>query len=225
MYNKIRDHVEFLFQGAPVNARSIELKEELISSLMDRYADLIAQGETEEAAYGIVIGSIGDIDELIRNLREQQAWEPTTIRSERQRSALLVSVAIGLFVFSPVFLILTETLWGTFIGKAFTFFGPFLTLLCIAFGVGLLVYNSRTKTKYVKMEETIVEDFKEWNHKKQNNNTFTKTLQSIIYTASVPIYLILGIFFDAWHPGWIIFLLAPCAAQIIKLVTLYNEEQ
>lgn len=226
MYDKIRDHVEFLFQRAPVTARAVELKEEMISSLMDRYTDLIGQGETEEAALGIAISSIGDVDELIRGLREQQAWEPANIQSERQRSALLVSAAIGLFIFSPVFLILREVLWGYPVwGAIFNVMGPLFCFLCIAIGVGLLVYNSRTKPKYVKMEETIVEDFKEWSHQKKSSGTLSKTVQSIIYTAVVPLYLILGIFFDAWHPGWILFLIAPCVGQIVKLVMLHMEER
>lgn len=226
MYDKIRDHVEFLFQGVPVSARSVELKEELISSLMDRYSDLIAQGETEEAAYGIVIGSIGDVDELVRGLREPPAWDTVDMQFERRRSALFVSVAVGLFVFCPAFLFLADSLSGyPFWGTAFGLIGPLLTFLCIAVGVGLLIYNSRTKTKYAKTEETIVEDFKAWNHKNQDYKAFSKTIQSIIYTAAVPLYLMMGIFFGAWHPGWLIFLLAPCVGQIVRLVFLYKEER
>lgn len=223
MQAKIRDHVEYLFQSAPRTPRAVELKEELIANLIDKYEDLLRQGETEEAAYGIAIAGIGDIDELVQGLREQEVWNPAGIQAQRQRSALLVAVAVGLFIASlifPTILGYFSSLFGT---RFFSMIGFSLMILCIATGVGLLVYNQRSKPRYVKMEETIVEDFKEWKINKENRAALSNTIQSIIYIGSVPLYLFIGIFLGMWHPGWLIFLLAPLLGQIVRLVFIYKE--
>lgn len=54
---------------------------------------------------------------------------------------------------------------------------------------------------------------------------FYKTVQKTIYTASVPLYLILGFLFHVWHPGWLIFVLCPLLAQLVRLVFLYTREE
>lgn len=223
MTNKIREHVEYLFQGAPRTARAVELKEELIANLLDRYADLIQQGNDEEDAYSIVVAGIGDVEELIRGLQEQEVFNPANIQEQRQRSALLISIAVALyivsFIFPTVFFFIADHT-----GKDFPMvFGVILMLLCWAAATGLLVFNSMSKPKYVKMEETIVEDFKEWKQIKRNSETLGKSIQSVVWTLTVPLFLVLGFAFNAWHPGWLVFVLAPAVNQIIKLVFLYRE--
>lgn len=225
MHAKIRTHVEYLFQPAPHSPRAVELKEEMIAGLIDKYDDLLRQGETEEAAYGIAIAGIGDIDELIQGLREQELWSPAGIQAQRQKSALLVSVAVGLFIASLIF----PTILGYFSRllhtQFFSVIGFSLMILCIATGVGLLVYNQRSKPRYIRADESMVEDFKEWKVSKENRAALSNTIQSIIYIGSVPLYLFLGIFLGMWHPGWLIFLLAPLLGQIVRLVFIYKEAE
>lgn len=220
MNNKIRDHVEYLFQGAPRSARAVELKEELIANLLDRYTDMIQQGEDEDKAYSVVIAGIGDVDELIRGLREQEIWNPVNIQMQRQKSALLISIAVGIYVISFIFPIIFSNI-GMKMGYII---GAVLMFLCWGAATALLVYNAMSKPKYVKVEETIVEDFKEWNHVKNKETTLYRSIQSIVWTITVPLFLIIGIFFDAWHPGWLIFVLAPVVNMIIRLVFLYKED-
>lgn len=219
MTGKIREHVEYLFQSAPRNARAVELKEELIANLCARYADLVQGGESDEAAYSTVIAGIGDVDELIRGLREQEVFNPEYIQNQRQRSAILIAGAVCLYIISFIFPIAL----GFLVGGNAVVIGAILMFLCWGIATALLVYNAMSKPKYVKMEETIVEDFKEWKVDKTKRNTLYKTLQSIVWMITIPLYLCLGVFFNAWHPGWLIFILAPVASQIIKLVSMYRE--
>lgn len=225
MNHKIREHVEYLFESAPRTPRAIELKEELISNLIDRYVDLIQQGETEEAAYGIVISGIGDVEELIRALREQDTLDPMAQQTQRQKSAMLVSLSVGLFIVSVIFPIIFGYLSETFGGDYFMMIGVVLMLVCIAVGVGLLVYNANSKPKYVKAEETVVEEFKEWQSGKQSKRNLYKSIQSIVWSCTVPLFLIIGIFFNRWHPGWLVFVLAPVVNHIIKIWFQYREEE
>ncbi len=88
MHDKIRAHVEGLFEQAPRNRRTAELKDELIANLSDRYNDLVARGQDEFAAFSTVIDGIGDFDELITGLHEAEQQDPEVVQMEKQKSAL-----------------------------------------------------------------------------------------------------------------------------------------
>lgn len=64
MLRKIDD----LFDGAPQTRKTLEVKEEMLQDLMEKYNDLIAEGKSEEAAFNIAIASIGDISDLLEEL-------------------------------------------------------------------------------------------------------------------------------------------------------------
>lgn len=227
MNERIRNHVESLFAQVPSSRRADELKDELISNLTERYNDLVLQGKDEETAYNIVIAGIGDADELIRGLREQEVFDPVQMQMQRQKSALLVSVAVALFIISPVFIII----FGVGLGAGGLInqdlgvvIGIVLMFICCAGGVMLLVYNALSKPKYVKMEDTIVEDFKEWNSRKTKNNAVRKSVNSLIWMLATVIYLSIGFFANLWSPGWMVFLLAAVVTHVIRLVSVYRED-
>ena len=64
-----------MFENAPQTNRPRELKEELLANLMDKYNDLISSGKREEEAFNITISGIGDIDELVRELKEKDVYD------------------------------------------------------------------------------------------------------------------------------------------------------
>ena len=67
--NKIKDYVDDLFKDIRKTRKSEELKEELLSDLEEKYQDLISNGKKEKEAYQEVIGGIGDVDELLEELK------------------------------------------------------------------------------------------------------------------------------------------------------------
>lgn len=46
----------------------MELKEEILQNLIDKYHDLLAEGKSPEAAFNISVASVGDVDELLSSL-------------------------------------------------------------------------------------------------------------------------------------------------------------
>ncbi len=223
MNEKIKSHVEALFENAPRTRRAIELKDELIANLNDRYNDMIANGKDEETAYAAVIAGIGDIDELIRGLREQEVFDPIQIQMHRQKSAVLVSIAVAVYIISFIFPIVFGTIFGE--GTPIFVIGIVLMFICWAIGTMLLVYNAMSKPKYVKMEETIVEDFKEFSLNKSKKDAIHKSITSLAWMITVLVFLCLGFFADAWNPGWLVFILTPIILHIIKLVGMYRGEE
>ena len=67
MDEKLRSHVEALFENAPPTMKTVEIKEETLQNTMDRYYDLLAEGKDEQAAFNIAIAGIGDVEELLRS--------------------------------------------------------------------------------------------------------------------------------------------------------------
>ena len=64
MENKLRAYMDHLFQDVPNTKKAVEVKEEILQNIVDKYHDLVAEGKSEEAAYNIAIASIGDLDAL-----------------------------------------------------------------------------------------------------------------------------------------------------------------
>ena len=213
MHDKIRAHVEGLFEQAPRNRRTAELKDELISNLCDRYNDLVARGQDEFAAFSTVIDGIGDFDELITGLQEAEQQEPEVVQMEKQKSALLVSSAVAIYILSGIFMII-----GRNFGRFGETVGAVFCLISVAAATMLLVYHFMTKPKAEKNGDTIVENFKAWSANKEEKKSTLKLLSSLIWSAAVMVYLFIGVFFDAFETGWLIFPLAIVVNNIVALL-------
>ena len=77
---------------------------------------------------------------------------------------------------------------------------------------------------YDKTEDTMVEEFKEWKGKKDKNKELKKAIDSIIWTLTVIIYLLISFTFGIWYISWIIFLIATLIENIIHLLFKLGEE-
>ncbi len=71
MKNSLKVYVDSLFQGAPQSEPVRELHDEILSNLEERYDDCIAGGMTPQRAYTAVVGTMGDIGKLIRQVSEE----------------------------------------------------------------------------------------------------------------------------------------------------------
>ena len=58
---KLEKYIEYLFENAPDTKEAKEMKEEILSNLMEKYNDLLADGYSESEAYDIAVRGLGDI--------------------------------------------------------------------------------------------------------------------------------------------------------------------
>ena len=207
MNERIRTHVEGIFEGAPMTRKILDLKEELLANLNSKYDDLVAGGTSPDDAYRTVIAGIGDVSELVRQIQNESAFNKSIPSSARKRSAIFVSVAVALYILAPFSAILVT-------GNM----GPFFMFLLIAVATGLLIYNGMTSPKYIKEEDSMVEDFKEWKSGTNEKKTFRKTLSLILWSLIVIVYFAINFFFFAWAYSWIIFIIGVFCEGIISLV-------
>lgn len=219
MNERIKAHVDSVFSGAPSTKKILDLKEELLSNMNSKYDDLISDGFLAEDAYKTVVSGMGDMSELIKQIQNESAFNSQYSTNDKKKSALFVSIAVMLFVLCPVSIILF----------AEVFFMPVVGLLVmftlISIGVGLLVYNSLTKPKYIKENETIVEEFKEWKSNNSETKRMRNAISGVLWPLIVIIYLAVSFFFAAWPISWIIFLVGVCIEGVISLIFTFKGGQ
>ncbi len=212
MQEKLREYMDDLFQDAPKTRKVIELKEEILQNLTDKYNDLIAEGKTEEAAYNIAVASVGDVQELIDNLKNEpmpgKNYETSGVAEYyRKRSAILVSVAVALYILCviPPMIFLNNPILG-----------PVLMFVMIAIATGLLIYNNMTKPRKGENDGTVVAEFKEWKEKNSSKRQAYKAISAAIWSLTVAVYILVSFTTSAWHISWIIFLIAAAIDSAVK---------
>ena len=103
MKEKIRAFMDDLLKDVTKTRKVLELKEELIGNMEERYDDLIRQGYREEDAYQCALDSVGDVRELFREFADngaqdysgRSAMEPL---GDRKKRAFLHAVGISLYI-------------------------------------------------------------------------------------------------------------------------------
>jgi hypothetical protein len=211
MITKIRQYITRAFEDVPRTKKSVEMQEELISNLIEKYNDQLAQNKTEDEAYNTVIAGIGDLSELTESLRERHVLSSIT-PEERRRTARNTAFAVMLFILSPMALIVSAEVFKQEI------LGLSMMFMFIAIGTGILIYTQASKPKYLKEEETMIEEFKEWKSKKNRDKGLFEALGSAYWLIVVAIYLYVSFTYFNWHYSWIIFLIASAIFNILKAV-------
>ena len=220
MNEKLRAQLDKLFVDAPPTRRAAELKEELLANLTDRYNDLISQGLGEEDALRTVLNGIGDVDELIRGLRETDVMDYKEMYKQRQKTAIVVTTAVGMYVLGVILLIL---------GIVALHIQPIimvsLMLLLFLLATLMLIYHFMSRPKYVKADDTMVEEFKEWKSHTSSQARVRSSISSILWTLTTAVYLLISFVYGIWGYSWIIFIIAAAVDKIIKLSFELREEK
>jgi len=212
MNEKLKTHVDSLFAGAPQTQKVLELKEELLANLNSKYDDLILSGFTPDDAFKTVVAGIGDTSELVNQIQNETAFNSNFPSKEKKKSALLVSIAVGLYIISPFSNILFM------MSPVHMYLGPLLMFALIAAATGLLIYNGMTAPKYIKKEETIVEEFKSWKSETSQKRRVRKMISVILWPSIVVIFLLVSFIFHAWAYSWIVFIIGVVCEGIISLI-------
>ena len=211
MNDKLRNFIESLFEDAPKTKQTIELKEEMLQNLIDKYNDLVDSGKSSEAAYNIATASIGDINELISQIgktEENNSWFEQDYPKARKRFALLLSISVMLYILCVVPVILLDD----------SILGVVIMFVMVAVATGIVIYNNMAKPKYLKKDSTVVEEFKEWKASNVEKNTLYKSITGAMWSVIVIIYFVISFLTMAWHITWIIFLIGSALQGIVHAI-------
>lgn len=208
--NKIKNYVDELFKDINKTRKSEELKEELLSDLEEKYQDLINNGKKEKDAYQEVIEGIGDVDELLEELKEPNLYEDL---KTRKKTAFIVSLSVGLYILSLMSTIVCDELLelpDTI--SAISFFGIAGIATCI------LIYHFMSIPKYQKRDDSFVEVRKEKIDARNKNKQLLNALDTIVWLLILIIYFLISFLLNCWYISWILFLVGPLVTTIVHLL-------
>ncbi len=142
MNSKIKNYIEVLFSDIPKTKKAIELKEEMLSNLSERFDDYIREGKSETQAYSLAVSGMGDVDELLDSVKPDATFV-SDAKKYRVRKARNTTIAVTFFVLGVISL-LTVAGIGEFMGSFEDFFGVIglVSMLTLGgIGVAILIYT------------------------------------------------------------------------------------
>ena len=98
-----------------------------------------------------------------------------------------------------------------------------LMFAMIAVATGLLIYNGMTKYKPVA-QETMVNDFKQWQSGKPSDKHVKSQVSGIIWSIILILYFVISFATGAWYVTWVLFLVGIAAEQIARLCISLKKE-
>lgn len=218
MNEKLKNHITMLFEEAPKTRKTYDLKEELYANSLEKFQDLVNNGISEEDAYKNVIGSIGDVSSLFSNLNiyEDGGYENQELLKKR---ALIKALSIGIYIFSGA-LFLSIAAMEDFLPGHFEWstIGLIIMILIDIIPTCMLVYISNTKPRYRKNDDTLVEEFREWQSDKSTSREVRHAITGIIWTLTLVIYFTVSFLTGTWYITWVLFIFAACVEAIIALL-------
>jgi Ca2+/Na+ antiporter len=201
MNEKLRGHIDELFEKAPKTVKMAELKEEMLQNLTDKYNDLLGEGKSEDAAYHIAVASIGDISGLIGENQQEEA----AAAGQNKRSGILVSIAVSIYILCVVPCLLLQNELGVA-----------LMLVMAALATFLLIYNSYTRHRYIKRDDTMVEEFKAWKSDSKQDRRAEKAVTGAMWLIITCAYFFLSFLTGSWHISWLVFLIGAALTMVIR---------
>ena len=199
MREQLIQYVTLLFAGAK---GSEEIYQEILQNTLDRYDDMIAQGKTPESAYRLAISGIGDINEILGSVShpyfDDNAASSPASSAGSVASKLLRAAAVGLYILSPVPLIVLSEMKMDTLGLCGTLF------FIAAATVLLLLVKKRNDT-------TSHSEYNESPHRKLSGS-----IRLLIWVIGIGVYFLISFSTHAWFITWVIFPMIWSVQGIIK---------
>ncbi len=218
MNERIRKHINLIFESAPKTRKAMDLKEEMIQNSNEKYQDLISQGYEEEDAFQNVVASIGDVTELFSDLKDKDIYHMS--EADRRKKALLTAIAIGLYIFSGV-VFFGCAMMDTSIdpmGFDLSIFGLVLAAAICIVPTCMLVYAAKMYPEYQKKDNSMVEEYKEIKCSNTKEKAVKEAVSGIIWSLVLTAYFIISFISMAWYITWVIFLIGACIQAVAGLI-------
>jgi len=216
MEDRLRKYIDGLFARTAPTKKAVELKEEMIQNMNDKYNDLISEGKTPEAAYNIVVAGVGDVRGLLSELEEENEsdYDESRFEAYRHQSALLTAVAVMTYILGVAQWIILGAFGFRFADKI----GVIVFFVLVAGATGLLVYNNMSKPKRYSSSDTIISEFREWQSGTRDRKSLRKSISAALWSVLLALYFIISFWTGAWHVTWIMFIVGAAIESIINLL-------
>lgn len=210
MREKLISYVNLLFAG---NEDRDEVRQEILQNTLDRFDDLVADGKSEEAAYRLAIGGIGDINEILGQepapARREASPAPSEGSSRRDTPVkkALRAVAVALYIMCPLpLLALAET------GMEVTGLCGLLTFVAIATAFMMLGSPSKVSPEETPAPKVSGPRQELWN-----------SIHTLIEVLTLIVYFLVSFLTGAWHITWLIFVIGCALNGLVKAILDLKE--
>lgn len=243
---KIQNYVENVFAGLPKTREAMEMKLGMIDSMEERYDALLAEGKSENEAFGAVISGFGSMEELRQALGAAEeppaaagraSWQEELYREEkafqeeyrrfRGRFNLAVTGGVALCILGLCAAAALD-FWASemIAGVVFLLFVAPAVCLFVYFGLRASDYERQQKQwkKRIKLGGAIPDSpghpIREEAEAKQAGGAgrIAEALSGVIILLAIAVFLLLGLCKGLWHPGWVVFPVGVLLCGIIELV-------
>lgn len=219
MKEALRSYMDELLAEVPKTRKVLELKEELISNMQDRYEDLITEGFREKDAYQSVVDSMGDVKALFAEYEEERTEVKIEVESEeiRRKRAWISTIAVGLYILAIVVAVLLSTLDDMHYLEGGDTLAPIAFLILAIIPTCMLVFKVNMYPQNKKTSNTVVEEFKEWQNVSKREKQKKRALTAMIWLGATIVFFLSSFATSEWEITWIIFLVAACvqAAMVV----------
>lgn len=211
----IRGPLNELFANAPRSRAAWELQEELYANCVARYDDLLAGGSSPQDAMNSVLGSVGNVQEMIAalpgsNTSYDAAMAAAEAEENRVRATTLTAIGMGIYLIAAV-----AVAAGVLLGSPYALicFGVALVLFVAA--TVLLVYKAQ---RYPKSKQYTSAPGLSADDKKQRK-ALHKGISGLMWPLITILYVVISFYTRAWHLTWMIFLVGSCLEILLGAVT------
>ena len=215
MEDKLREYIDDIFGAITPTRKAVELKEEMLQNLQDKYRDLISDGKPPEAAFNIAVAGIGDVSGLLAELEAEASYvvpDRHEMEIARQRTAMFTSIAVMVIILSFLPMLILALLNNRY----FVIIGLPTMLVAIACGAGLLVYSKMTTPRFPYDNDSVVGQFREWQSASVNRKSLRRTISGVMWPMLVALYALISFSSGSWHITWIIFLFGAAAEVLVN---------
>ena len=211
MEQRIRTHLDQLFAHAPADSRVREIKQEIYMNTVDRYHDLLAEGKSDELAYEEVIGSIGDIRELLKTLgngvTDQETIMPPAPHKVRGKSRRKVIREH-----------LDTILWMIMLTLYFII--SFHTMAWFITWIMFLITSALQNVMHAIMDYVAVGKQDELYVPSKAEKRMHGNLHGALWLTVTATYFVISFLTMQWHITWVIFLLGVAAQSLLSVIMM-----
>ncbi len=226
MNNKIKNYVDVLFSDIPRTKKAIELKEEILSNLSERYDDYIKEGKSETQAYSLAVSNMGDVDEMLETVKPSEDFI-NGANKYRKRNARNTAIAVVIYILAIIsFLTLgmaadiVGNMTGSFVEDILAMVALVSMFALAAGATAILIYTYMS----VPIEYKDYNDSEQKVYKKANpERKRFDSIMSIYWLAVTLVYLTISFTTHSWGITWIIWPIAGIVGAIID--TLFEMRE
>lgn len=196
---KIKGFVDNVFLALPKNSDTADLKKQVLTDMESKYSTLLAEGISENEALGKLFSEFGNASDYIAQVESVEVEELDledyyVPNKERNKATSLVGLGVALVAAG----VLISTVM-------FNMLDSYVALLT---GFPLLLPGIFMATKY---SYDLRRD-RHANLSASEKRRMRRDFESVYWLGVTTIYLVMGFALGLWHPGWMIFLIAPIFA-------------